>query len=143
MEALKNFNCPECGSGRTKKAKVLFESGTSTNASKMVAIKLSPPPKPGSTFGMVILIILGIVIFVIGIAFFAVKPPLEDRLIGSGVFFTLLGGAFVMGGYRAIIKENYKAANYKDEYAKWERLWYCERCGHAFYIQGNSEEIAT
>ncbi|MGO9174517.1 MAG: hypothetical protein ACLQED_00010 [Desulfobaccales bacterium] len=136
MEALKNFNCPECGSDRTKKAKVLFESGTSTNASKMVAIKLSPPPKPGSTIGAIFMMIVSIFIFVNGIFLIATS-------IGGGVFFIFMGGALGIWGYLLLQKEEKKGANYKDEYAKWERLWYCERCGHAFYIQGNSGEIAT
>ena len=32
------FNCPECGSDRTQKAKVLYESGTSISSSRMAGI---------------------------------------------------------------------------------------------------------
>lgn len=156
----KNYNCPECGSDRTIKAKILYESGTSTHTSTMAGIgvaaggtvgfgvaegrgssqselakKLSPPDKPSSTFGGVIVIISGIAIFIMGIALIAVKPPVKDRAIGWGVFLMLLGGAFVIWAYTTIIKANDKAANYNDENAKWERLWYCFRCAHTFYIQ--------
>lgn len=147
----KKFNCPECGSDSTQKAKVLYESGTSTSTATMAGIgvgtggrvgvgvgagrgssqselakKLSPPAKPGSIAPWVFIIILAIIIFIIAI-------QIGD--IGAGVFFILVAGGFGMLGYRGIKKEDDKGASYNDEYAKWERLWYCVRCGHTFYIQ--------
>jgi transcription elongation factor Elf1 len=150
----KQFNCPECGSDGTQKAKVLYESGTSTSTSTMAGIgvgtggkvgvgvgagrgssqselarKLSPPAKPGSITPGVIWIIGGIIMFVMAIQFFPAGA------VGAGVFFVLVAGGFGMLGYRGIKKENGKRASYNDKYAKWDRLWYCVRCGHTFYIQ--------
>lgn len=152
----KKFNCPECGSDRTQKAEVLYESGTSTSTSTMAGIgvgtggmvgvgvgagrgssqselakKLSPPAKPGPIAFWVFLLISGIIIFIIGILIFSIGDKWNIRI---GVFFMLLGGGFGIPGYRGIKKEYDKGARYNDEYAKWEQLWCCSRCGHTFYI---------
>lgn len=148
------FNCPECGSDSTQKAKVLYESGTSTSISTMAGIgvgtggkvgvgvgagrgssqselakKLSPPAKPASIALGVFYITLAIITFIFVIIFFTIGE------IGGGVLFMLVAGIFGMVGYSKIKKENDKEASYKDEFAKWERLWYCVRCGHTFYVE--------
>jgi len=124
----KNFNCPECGSDRTSRAKVLYESGTegSRALQSELAKKLSPPAKPS---GLGCFIMSSIFIFVFGLAFI-------ERAVGVFFIFFIIALVIMAAG----IKENAKGANYNDEYAKWECLWYCGRCGHTFYIQPNPAE---
>ena len=149
----KKLNCPECGSDRTQKAKVLYESGTSTSTTTMAGIgvgtggkvgvgvgagrgssqselakKLSPPAKPGSIAFWVFSLIVGIIFFLSATILFSTGQ------IGAGVFFMLGAGVYGMLGYRRIKKEYDKGSRYNGEYAKWERLWCCSRCGHTFYI---------
>jgi len=150
----KKLNCPECGSDTTQKAKVIYELGTSTSVNTMAGIgvgaggkigvgvgtgtgssqselakKLSPPAKPGSIAVGIIVIIFAIVILYIAILFF------QDGAVGTGMFLVLVAGTFGILGYSQIKKENDKSISYAGAYAKWERLWYCSRCGHTFYVE--------
>jgi hypothetical protein len=148
------FTCPECASDSTKQAQELFESGTSTITGRMIGIgvgtgrkvgagiaggkgssqsdvvkKLSPPAEPGSTASGVILIITGLIIFVIAV------DLLMKGEFGIGIFLMFVAGGLAVAGYKVIELVNDNRASYDDKYAKWERLWYCARCGHTFYIE--------
>ena len=151
----RNLKCPRCGSDGIQKARILYETGTSSikmtssgmgvtgGGSVGVGIatatggtqtelfkKLSPPTKPqrntGLTLGMFALIILGIS-YTIG------------ALVGGKIVHSLFGIGFMSGGFFLIrsMEESLKKAQaqYQVDYANWGRLWFCNRCGDTFYVE--------
>jgi Na+/phosphate symporter len=148
------FNCPRCGSDRTQKAKILYEAGASAIKVTTVGVdgvgvelaatagssqtelskNLSPPVKPKKSRAGWLLFTMGIVI---------ILPALPDipEIPRGGVTLAYLvigGGLMFLGGWlNKKSTETFKKADlrYQVDYPKWERLWFCNRCGHAFYMK--------
>jgi len=155
----KQFNCPQCGSDRTQKARVLYESGTSASKMTMAGLgvagggkvgvgvgagagtsqtelakKLSPPVKPalvGRRFLAWLLVAVGSFTLFNGFLLLA-TTTLHHK--SNGVGFLIFGGICAFSGIfifkSAGRKLKKRKVKYEEDYTKWERTWYCNRCGH-------------
>ncbi len=155
----RQLTCPECGSDSVQKAKVLHESGTSTSLSKMsigvgtgsnvgvaegrgrsqaeLAKQFSPPVKPsiGLMSGTVTSLIVGGIMCLIILAVYDIWHR-NPRAIGGFVIVSVLIIISSIFLIKFVSKElNQKKTKYQEDCDKWDRLWFCNRCGHTFYIE--------
>ena len=132
---MKSFNCPTCGSDRTQKATILYRSGIPMSAE--IAKKLSPPGRPTSMTWPAgrLSIYAGALLLTIGIHAMGTSHSLHVDHID--LFLQTMGAILISLGFLILalsqMKLNAKEPEYKDDYAKWERMWYCSHCGNTFY----------
>ena len=131
----KSFNCPACGSDRIQKAKILSRAGIPIN--NEVARILSPPVEPTSAIGPAgrFSIYIGASLLIISVYILVTLHTAHtDRI---GLFLQTMGVILVFLGISLLalsqIELNTKKPKYKEDYAKWERLWYCSHCQKTFY----------
>ena len=134
-ESMKPFHCPGCGSDRIQKATILSKAGIPVSAE--IAQKLSPPVEPTSATGPAgrFSIYIGASLLVIGVYTLTSNRIFHTDRIGlflqtMGVILVLLGISLLGLSY---IELHAKRPKYKDDYAKWDRLWYCSHCRNTFY----------
>ncbi len=132
---MKPFNCPACGSDRIQKATILSRAGIPISAE--IAKKLSPPAEPTSATGPAgrFSIYIGALLLFIGVYTLVTNHTLHtDRV---GLFLQTMGVILVFLGISLLalsqIELYSKKPKYKEDYAKWERLWYCSHCRNTFY----------
>ena len=132
---MKSLDCPACGSDRTQKARILYRSGIpiSTETTQ----KISPPLKPTSVTWPVarFSIYVGAWFLTIGIYVMGTSHTIRSDRID--LFLQTMGAILMFLGFLLLalsqIRLNSKNLEYKEEYAKWERLWYCSHCRNTFY----------
>ena len=132
---MKPLNCPACGSDRIQKARIISRAGIpiSTEITK----KVSPPVEPTSDAwpaGRLSVYISGLFL-VIGICTQLTSHSIHgDRI---GLVFLIMGATLVFLGSLLLvlsqIELSAKKPKYTEDYAKWERLWYCSHCNNTFY----------
>ena len=129
------FECPGCGSERIQKAKIIMRAGIPI--SNETSIKLSPPAEPTSSTEPAgrYFIYVGASLLLIGVYTLLTMHTLHANQIGlflqtTGVILVFLG---ISLWALSQIKLNAKRPKYKEDYAKWEHLWYCSRCRNTFY----------
>ena len=131
----KSFNCPACGSDRIQKAKILSRAGIPIN--NEVARILSPPVEPTSAIGPAgrFSIYIGASLLIIGVHTLVTTHTVLTNRMGS--FLQTTGAILVLLGISLLalsqLEINRKKPKYKQDYAKWERLWYCSHCRNTFY----------
>ena len=128
----KPFNCPACGSDSIQKARILKRAGIPISTE--VATKISPPVEPTSAVrpaGQLSLYI-GALLLTMGIYTLGTSPTIRIGLFLQimGVFLGVLGMSLLALSQLEI---NAKKPKYEQDYAKWERLWYCSHCRNTFY----------
>ena len=132
---MKSFNCLKCGSDRIQKATIISKAGIPI--SNEVAKKLSPPVEPTSAHRQAgqYCIYIGDLLLIIGIYTQLTSHSIQIDPIG--LFFPIMGTTLVFLGSLLLalsqIELNSKKPKYKEDYAKWERLWYCSHCRNTFY----------
>jgi hypothetical protein len=132
---VKPSNCPSCGSDRIQKARILSRAGIPI--SNEVARILSPPVEPTSATGPAgrFSIYIGASLLIIGVYMpVTMHTAHTDRI---GLFLQTMGVILVFLGISLLalsqIELHAKKPRYKEDYAKWERLWYCSHCRNSFY----------
>ncbi len=132
---MKPFNCPACGSDRIQKATILSRAGIPISAE--IAKKLSPPAEPTSATGPAgrLSIYIGAWLLTIGIYVMGTTHTIRTDHID--IFLQTMGGILMFLGFLLLalsqLKLNAREVEYREDYAKWERLWYCSHCGNTFY----------
>jgi hypothetical protein len=131
----KPFDCPACGSDSIQKARILKRAGIPISTE--VATKISPPVEPTSATGPAgrFSVYISGLLLVIGIYTQSTSHSIHaDRI---GLVFLIMGATLVSVGSLLLvlskIELNSKEPKYKEDYAKWERLWYCSHCRNTFY----------
>ena len=131
----KPLNCPACGSDRVQKARIITRAGIPISAG--VARILSPPVEPTSDARRAggLSIYIGALLLII-----TIYTQLTSHSILTGPFglvFPIMGAALVsLGSLLLVLSQielNAKEPKYKENYAQWERLWYCSHCRNTFY----------
>ena len=128
----KPFNCPACGSDNIQKARILKRAGIPINSE--VAKKISPPVEPTSDVKPAgrLSIYIGALLLTIGIYTLG-----TSHTIRIGLFLQIMGvilGFFGISFLALSQLEIYaKTPKYKEDYSKWEHLWYCSQCRNTFY----------
>lgn len=130
----KPFSCPLCGSDRIQKARIISRAGIPISAE--VARKLSPPVEPTSDVRPAggLSIYIGAFLLFMGIY---TQSTSHSILTGRvGLVFLIMGATLFLLGCLLLtlsqIELNSKEPKYKEDYAKWERLWYCSHCRNTF-----------
>src|ERR1051326_5517177 len=142
------YRCPRCGSANVAKASLLHEQGISVSARGSVGIaftgdgdlgfvqgssrgvsqselsrRLAPPVRQSTAGAVAACVLLGGGAAVIG-----------GLLVGTWLALSLLVvavvGAVAIDGGRRPISE----AEYRQQRAKWDRLYVCSRCGEGFQL---------
>ena len=132
---MKSSICPACGSERTQKATILYKSGIPISTE--IAKKISPPLKPTSVTWPVgrCSIYIGAWLLTIGIYVMGTSHTIRTDHID--IFLQTMGGILMFLGFLLLalsqLKLNAREVEYREDYAKWERLWYCSHCGNTFY----------
>ncbi len=132
MATMKPFSCPMCGSDRIQKATILTRARISLSTE--VTRILSPPVEPISTAEPAgrFSICIGALLFTIG--FYTLVTIHIDHI---GLFLQTMGVILVLLGISLLalsqLEINSKRPKYKEDYAKWERMWYCSHCRNTFY----------
>jgi len=131
----KPFSCPLCGSDRIQKARIIRRAGIPISAE--VARILSPPVEPTSDVRPAggLSIYIGALLLFMGIY---TQSTSHSILTGRvGLVFLIMGATLFLLGCLLLtlsqIELNSKEPKYKEDYAKWERLWYCSHCNNTFY----------
>jgi hypothetical protein len=133
--SMTSFACPACGSDRIQKARILSRAGIPINneAARILSPPVEPtsPIEPAGRFSVYIgttLLIISVYILV------TLHTAHSDRI---GLFLQTMGVILVLLGFSLLalsqIQLNAKKPKYKEDYAKWERLWYCSHCRNTFY----------
>jgi hypothetical protein len=131
----KAFNCPACGSDRIQKARILRRAGIPISSE--VEKKLSPPVEPTSAVRQAgwLSIYIGTLPLITGIYMRLNSPVIHAAEIA--LFLQTMGVILVFLGISLLalsqIELNAKRPKYKEDYGKWERLWYCSHCKNTFY----------
>src|SRR5262245_23277025 len=131
------FNCPNCGSGRTKPVSLIVSSGTrtrstlgassrkniwgssSTYKSKLVE---SLGERPSNSIANVC-IVLGVVGMLLAFAIWS-SASRDDGSIGA--VFSVPAGILLLIGFGARSPREKLLA----EQNVWDKQWFCSRCGH-------------
>ena len=96
-----------------------------------LAARLAPPARPTKSRGWVVLTLFGI-ISLVG----AVPVGQESGVLGFSL--ALCGVAMIVGATVVNVSSSKSLAKayeqYEHAYAQWTRLWYCTKCGNAFYL---------
>ncbi len=131
----KSFNCPACGSDRIQKARILRRAGIPISSE--VARKISPPAEPTSATEPTgwLAIYIGSFLLLIGVLTLSTTHTvLADRI---GLLLQATGGVVILLGISlwgwSQVELNGKKPKYREDCAKWERLWYCSHCRNTFY----------
>ena len=130
----KQFNCPVCGSDRIQKVKILSRAGIPMSTE--VVKQLSPPVKPTSDAKPAggLSISIGALLLLIGF-YMGTSHPLHTYRIDS--FLQTMGAILGLLGVSLLalsqLEINRKKPKYKEDYDKWERLWYCSHCRNTSY----------
>jgi len=131
----KSFNCPACGSDRIQKARILRRAGIPISSE--VARKISPPAEPTSATEPTGWLAIYIGSFLLLIGVYTLSTPHTVPADQIGLFLQTMGGVLVLLGISlwglSQVELNGKKPKYKQDYAKWERLWYCSHCQKTFY----------
>jgi len=131
----KPFSCPLCGSDRIQKARIISRAGIPISAE--VARILSPPVEPTSDTRPAgeLSIYIAASLLIIGI--YVQLPSYSIHTGRVGLVFLIMGATLFLLGCLLLtlsqIELNSKEPKYKEDYAKWERLWYCSHCRNTFY----------
>jgi hypothetical protein len=128
----KPFNCPVCGSDRIQKARILRRAGIplSTEVTKL----LSPPVEPISAAEPAgrLSIYIGALLFTISI-----YKLVTIHIDHISLFLQTMGVILIFLGISLLalsqLEINTKRPKYKEDYDKWERMWYCSHCRNTFY----------
>jgi predicted nucleic-acid-binding Zn-ribbon protein len=131
----KPFSCPLCGSDRIQKARIISRAGIPISAE--VARILSPPVEPTSDTRPAGELSIYIAAFLLFMGIYT-QSTSHSILTGRvGLVFLIMGATLFLLGCLLLtlsqIELNSKEPKYKEDYAKWERLWYCSRCRNTFY----------
>ena len=131
----KPFNCPACGSDSIQKARILKRAGIPISTE--VATKISPPVEPTSAvrpagrLSICIGALLTMGIYTLGTSHTTIRIERIGLFLQiMGVFLGVLGMSLLALSQLEI---NAKKPKYEEDYAKWERLWYCSHCRNTFY----------
>ena len=131
----KSFTCPACGSDRVQKARILKRAGIPISTE--VANKISPPVEPTSAVRQAgwISICIG-ALLTMGIYTLGTGHTIRIDRIGlflqiMGVFLGVLGMSLLAVSQLEI---KAKTPKYEQDYARWERLWYCSHCKNTFLM---------
>jgi ribosomal protein S27AE len=139
------YACGKCGSENMQKVSVIYEAGTSTglvtgiglgmdgelgagmgrtNSSSLLALRLAPPKAPGCELGAVWAVI-GVVLSIVGYVF--TQGPERD----SPLLWLLWLGSALCGLLFILEAVKYfdKKAKHPGLMARWNRQWYCLKCG--------------
>ena len=135
LALMKPLNCPRCGSDRIQKARILRRAGIPISTE--VAKRISPPVEPTSAVRQAgwLSIYIGALPLIIGI-----YTRLNSHVIHAdefALFLQTMGVILVFLGISLLalsqIELNAKRPKYKEDYGKWEHLWYCSHCKNTFY----------
>lgn len=133
-----DIKCAQCSSTEVQKASVIYEGGTSTGSSfgggsiggrgaivssvstsqTKLAKKLAPPPRMG--FGL----IFG---HAVGILFIGALSLMNFKDGNGGWGFLLLVNSLILG---ILLLMGFKRnAEYPAKFEKYDKSWYCHKCG--------------
>ncbi len=132
----KPFNCLACGSDSIQKARILKRAGIPISTE--VATKISPPVEPTSAVRPAgrLSIYIGALLLTMGIYTLGTSHA-TIRIERIGLFLQIMGVFLGVLGMSLLalsqFEINAKKPKYEEDYAKWERLWYCSHCRNTFY----------
>jgi DNA-directed RNA polymerase subunit RPC12/RpoP len=148
----RNFSCPACGSERTQKVSVAYAAGTSTGrrtaggfaftadglvpvigggntqTRTSLAASLAPPVRRDDYMAWIILagMVLG---FAGGVFTF---DSTDSRELAGAVFFLVVVFSIFVSWLARKWAMRYNTTVYRKALSRWQRSWFCHRCGARF-----------